>query len=442
MLFSRLSSTLVFVLTVTSVASARPLKSRGKKDCTPRSSPSSTSSPTPEPTSAPDHGPGAMIPKTIVIEGEELATKKAALEDGSASKDVKDSLAGLLDKADGWLGKGPWSVMDKPKKAPESKDKHDYYSMARYFWPSPGGGCPYVNKDGKTNPETESDTDRGALGQVSASIPDLAFAWYYSGKEKYSQHATKIIRTWFLDNETYMRPHLQYSQAVKCSESGRPFGIIDFAQYYTTLIDSIRVLESGPAPGWTDADSEGFKKWTSEYYDWLSNSDFGKKETGATNNHGTFADLQRAGIAVYLNKTDEAKDILEGVKKNRINKQITGEGKLPQELERTRGFHYTVYTLTAYTRLAMIADKLDIDLWGYQGPDGQSIQKAIDFIIPYSTGDKKWKQKDLDFKKSEGVQVIIAAAQSGIKSAKEAVDSGKLDGGKGARFSVQPAPEI
>jgi hypothetical protein len=441
MLFSSLSSTFVFVLALTNVASARPLK--GHRGCAPRRRPSPTSIPTPEPTSAPDHAPSSGIPNTIVIEGEQLATIKAALEDGTANDEVKDSLSALLGEADGWLDKGPWSVMDKPDRAPNSTDKHDYYSMARYFWPSPGGGCPYVSKDGESNPEAETATDRGALGKVSQSIPALSFAWFYSGKDKYSEHAAKIIRTWFIDEKTRMRPHLQYAQAVKCSESGRFYGIVDFSQYFTSLLDAVRVLESGPAPGWTDSDSEGFKQWSAEFYDWLSTSDFGKKETKSTNNHGTFADLQRAGIALFLDKKDEAKDIINSVKKNRVNKQIKGDGTLPQELERTRPYHYTVYTLTAYTRLAMIADKLDIDLWGYEGPDGQSIRKAIEFVLPYATDEKKWKHKDFDFKRTEPVEVIFAAAAAGFEPAKKAKEDGKLKASKGAAmFAVRPAPEI
>jgi len=50
------------------------------------------------------------------------------------------------------------------------------------------------------------------------------------------------------------------------------------------------------------------------FYEWLTKSDFGTQETGTTNNHGTFADMQRAGLALFLDRNDEAREIAEGFK--------------------------------------------------------------------------------------------------------------------------------
>src|SRR5690242_14705410 len=51
---------------------------------------------------------------------------------------------------------GPVSVMEK-KNDPPSGDKHDYMSLAPYFWPDPSkpNGLPYMRKDGETNPEVK-----------------------------------------------------------------------------------------------------------------------------------------------------------------------------------------------------------------------------------------------------------------------------------------------
>jgi len=103
------------------------------------------------------------------------------------------------------------------------------------------------------------------LQQVSKSIPALSLAWYYTGKESYATHAAEIIRTWFVNEKTRMNPNLQFAQAIKCKNSGRYIGIIDFAQHMTSLLDAAEILESGPAPGWTKEDMEGFKAWANEW---------------------------------------------------------------------------------------------------------------------------------------------------------------------------------
>ncbi|KAH7091880.1 chondroitin AC/alginate lyase [Auriculariales sp. MPI-PUGE-AT-0066] len=441
MLVSSLSSTFVVLLAFTSSAFARP--STQRRACPPK--PTDPSTPDDPPTQDPPTN--ANIPNTVVIDGTHIATVKADIEDGKASQAVQDSLKALLKDADGWVGQGPWSVMDKPDAAPNATNKHDYYSMAPYFWPSKKtksnpDGCPYIQKDGQRNPEVDDATDRQALSKMAKSIPSLSMAWYYTGKSEYAEQAAKNVRAWYIDEATRMTPNLQHAQAIKCKNSGRYIGIIDFSQHFTTVLDAVKVLESGPAPGWTKEHSDGFKQWASDFYDWLSDSQFGKDETKTTNNHGTFADMQRAGLALFLGKTDEAKDIVNGAKSNRVDKQITGDGKLPQELERTRPFHYSCFTLMAYVRMAQIADKLDVDLWGYTGPDGQSILKAVSYIIPYATGEKEWNHQDLKFQRLAALDVIHAAAESGYAPAKDAVKSGKLDvPDQGDLFPVRPAAE-
>src|SRR5215471_6877368 len=56
----------------------------------------------------------------------------------------------LMKDADKALQFGPVSVMEK-KNNPPSGDKHDYMSLAPYFWPDPAkaDGLPYIRKDGQ-----------------------------------------------------------------------------------------------------------------------------------------------------------------------------------------------------------------------------------------------------------------------------------------------------
>ena len=74
------------------------------------------------------------------------------------SKDttVMPAVKQLLKEADNALQLAPMSVMEK-KNTPPSGDKHDYMSLAPYFWPDPNkpDGIPYIRKDGQVNPEVE-----------------------------------------------------------------------------------------------------------------------------------------------------------------------------------------------------------------------------------------------------------------------------------------------
>ena len=44
------------------------------------------------------------------------------------------------------------------------------------------------------------------------------------------------------------------------------------------------------------------------------------------------------------------------------------DGSQPQELARTRSWHYSTFDLVAYTRLAAIGRHVGVDLWAYRGP--------------------------------------------------------------------------
>ena len=123
--------------------------------------------------------------------------------------------AELKAQADALLDVEPLSVVMK-EKAPVSGDKHDYMSLARYYWPDPSkpDGLPYISRDGVSNPELEK-YDRNRLGDTANRIATLSLAWYFNGDEKYAEKAVELIRVWFLNKETCMNPHMDYAQVTR-----------------------------------------------------------------------------------------------------------------------------------------------------------------------------------------------------------------------------------
>ena len=94
--------------------------------------------------------------------------------------------AALKAEADKDLEAEPLSVMIKSR-TPASGDKHDYMSLARYYWPDPSkpDGLPYINRDGVSNPEL-NELDRNKLSATADRVSTLSLAWFFTGDEKYA----------------------------------------------------------------------------------------------------------------------------------------------------------------------------------------------------------------------------------------------------------------
>ncbi|NEB76144.1 alginate lyase family protein [Streptomyces sp. SID14478] len=389
-----------------------------------------------------DAAPRDSAPRTAVLDGRRLQQTKTRLAHGDPQ--LKRSVKDLTTRADAWLDQGPWTVVDKPKPAPGG-DVHDYLSQAPYWWPSTSPtadnpwGCPYVQKDGQRNPEVDTGTDRQDVEKVFDSTYDLALAWYYTGKKSYARKAGEVLRTWFLDADTKMNPNLDHAQFIPCKYDGRAIGVIDFSQSYTSVVDAVALLATG-APGWSRADRAGMDAWNEDFLDWMVNSDFGKEEGTADNNHGTFYDMQVAALAYATGDTDLARRTVLDARGKRIDAQIAGDGSQPQELARTRSWHYSTFDLVAYTRLAAIGRHVGVDLWTYRGPDGQSLFKAVDYLLPAATGETAWPHPELEFQRFAASDVVHAAADAGDPAARSAVPKLQAPPG-GDLWALRPAAE-
>ena len=169
----------------------------------------------------------------------------------------------LAEDADSLLQCRPMSVMDKAE-APASGDKHDYMSLARYYWPdaSKPDGLPYVNRDGLSNPELNR-YDRNRLGTTCRRINTLALAWYLSGNEAYAAKAAGLARTWFLDPATRMNPNLNYAQIAKGHNGnrGRSYGVLDAYSLVETL-DALTLLEGSKS--FPARDQKKMRRWVKD----------------------------------------------------------------------------------------------------------------------------------------------------------------------------------
>jgi hypothetical protein len=306
---------------------------------------------------------------------------------------LSPALSTLLKDAKTALDVEPVSVVKKDQ-LPPSGDKHDYFSIAPYWWPdsTKQDGLPYIRRDGQINPERYKIGDRERIRILNTSVYTLSMAYYITGDEGFAAHAVRFLQTWFLNPGTRMNPNLKYAQAVKGMNDGRGTGIID-THDFIRVIDGIRLLEGSSV--WTKADADGMKRWFEAYLAWLTESTNGREEADAKNNHGSTYDVQCVCIALLIGKDEEAKQILREVGTKRIAVQIQPDGSQPLELVRTKAFNYSLLNLEALIDLAILGQRLGVDLWSFEAPNGAGIRKAIDFLIPYSIGKKEWTWKQI-----------------------------------------------
>jgi hypothetical protein len=344
-----------------------------------------------------------------------FGARPGALEKAKAAPTSDESVAKALKKlitdADKALAVVPPSVMQKTR-VPPSGDKHDYMSIAPYYWPNPAtkDGLPYVRKDGKVNPETReeaaNDTLRARL--VGTTVESLALGYYFTRDEKYAEHAAKVLRTWFLDPATKMTPHFRFAQAIPGVNDGRGTGLIE-ARGLADAADAAILLVG--SRHWSAADQQALVAWGEVYFEWLTTSKNGQDERAAKNNHGTWYDVQAVKWALVLGRKDKAKELCVAAGPGRIDVQIAPDGQQPLELVRTATFSYSCFNLLALSTLAGLSEHAGVDLWHYKTADGRSIRTALDFLVPYLGKEPKpWTMQQIHESKPDEVFPVLRAA--------------------------------
>ncbi len=339
------------------------------------------------------HPVGAQRPKDdpILLRRDLLAMGKQRARVGDAR--YKPAYDELLRDADAAMKLPPFTVMAKHR-TPPSGDKHDYMSLAPYWWPdsTKPNGVPFIRRDGEVNPESRLDTDSPRFLRFADAVEALTLAYYMSDEAKYAARAELLLRTWFLDSATRMNANLRFAQAIPGVTEGRGIGIID-TRNLATIIDDVLLLHG--APGWTAADETGIRNWMRAYLDWLQTSPQGKEEAIQRNNHGTWYDAQLASIALFVGDTALARRTIANAGPTRIATQIEADGRQPEELARTRPIHYSLFNIEPFARLAELGRHVGVDLWRYKAPNGASLLQAVRFVSPYFDTTVVWSGKEV-----------------------------------------------
>lgn len=351
-------------------------------------------------------GVRAEPPRVFILDGKQLDASRQRWRDGD--KSLEPAVRKLERDARAALNAGPFSVTQKDR-TPPSGDKHDYMSQAPYWWPDPAqpNGLPYIRKDGLRNPEILKITDRTQMKEMSDAVELLAFAYYFTADEAFAGRAALLLRAWFIDEPTRMNPHLQYAQAIPGINTGRGIGIIESVSL-TNVVDAIGLLAGSTS--WTDGDERAMRDWFGRYLKWLIESEHGRDEAAAKNNHGTYYDVQVACYALFVGEAAVARGIVQEVPAKRIAVQVEPDGRQPLELERTKAWSYSIMNVRGLMHLARLGEHVEVELWNAQTKDGRSIRKALDFLVPYAAGEQKWPYEQINGFRPEGAVILLRRA--------------------------------
>lgn len=296
---------------------------------------------------------------------------------------LRDSIVAPAEAA---LQRGPFTLVRKTR-LPASGDVHDYFSAGPYWWPNPdtADGLPYVRRDGETN--RDNDGDRRELGALIANVRRLALGYRATGDERYAAHAARLVRICFLDIDTRMNPNLAHAQAVPGRSDGRPTGLIDTWQL-PDLLDSVSLISESSS--WTAEDQAGLVAWFSAFLDWFLQSDAGRAEAAAENNHGSWYFAQIAAYAAFTDRPEAVRALLSGPAPTLLLAQIAGDGSQPLELSRTRPLHYSAFNLTAWLDVATLAPRLGTDAFAPGTPAAESLHRAVLYLRDHTTEPAAW----------------------------------------------------
>lgn len=312
---------------------------------------------------------------------------------------------------------------------PPSGDSHDYWHPAPYWWPdaSSPDGLPYIRRDGERVPGTqmfEPESDRYDRTRIQLLFDDalaLMLAWRLTARQQYAEKAAAQLEAFFVSPSTRMNPHLEYAQ-VKLGHNGNlgsSSGIIELKDFYYYL-DAVRLMRASGAL--SEETFGAFRQWLNQYLRWLLFSPQGRAESAATNNHGTYYDLQVAAISAFL---DERACLFQALRRarSRFGEQFAEDGSQPEELTRKTTAHYCCYNLQGWINLDRLARQWNIDLWIEPGrPD---LGAGMDWLLSHVG--KPWPYLQIDQFDVERFAPVVAAREvrSGERSQRFAIQAGK-----------------
>lgn len=306
-------------------------------------------------------------------------------------QEVKSTLSPYINKEAQWAMQQEVKTIVHFPAERSAGGLHDFYSEGDYWWPDPASpDSPYVQRDGRSNPENFI-AHRAAMIRFANIMGALGSAWLVEPKSEYVVAAMKHADAWFRNPATRMNPSLLYAQAIKGRATGRGIGIID-AIHLIEVAQTLFLFQHSP-----DADASVMAAavdWFKTYLLWLKEHPYGQAEMNAQNNHGTCWAMQVAVFARFVQQEELLQFCRDRYKNVFLPQQMATDGSFPLELKRTKPYGYALFNTEAMVLLVHVLDqakeKIDKPLWNYTNNEAKSIEKAVNWILPYVEDKSTW----------------------------------------------------
>jgi len=353
---------------------------------------------------------------------------------------VAPALAAVAAAAEAALRQPVHSVMDKSG-LPPSRDKHDYMSIAVYWWPcsargppscacnathcttstptcDAATGLPWLSCDGHANRAAMAAGDQPALAALADDVGALAQGFYWTRNETFAARAATLVRAWFLDPATRMNPNLNFGQRFPGVEDNGTFsGLIETDGNFIALLDAVALLGArapcgaggaacAGAAAWTPADDAALAAWLAEWSRWLAASPFSATALAFFNNHQTWLRAAWFAVSAWLGDTARGVALLEGAKGGGPHASICGQvgagGELPAEEARANSIGYVLMDLRGLLDLAGASRLAPFvaaggaratgDLYDFvcANANRSSVRAAVDYLVPFALGERAW----------------------------------------------------
>ncbi len=135
------------------------------------------------------------------------------------------------------------SVVTKVQNEIELSSKHEYASLATYWWKNPDteNGLPYIRKDGMANPYGE-EFDKDKFKKVASITYFSALLYFLTEDKKHYSLMEKHLKNWFINPETRMNPNMNHGQFIPGVIDGRAEGIIDYTANFAYALHMLKNL--------------------------------------------------------------------------------------------------------------------------------------------------------------------------------------------------------
>lgn len=320
----------------------------------------------------------------------------------------------LIDEADTLCRAAPESVVYKRQRAAQGS-AHDYYSLAPDAWLMTLRSDEDVwrQRDGITNPQASSDDyDAARLERMCERCLTLGLAWFFTGRETYAEAAAKQIRCWFLDTNTWMRPHLNFAHAVPGEIAGQGSGLVESRSLWK-VIDTLGLIAN--ANVLNDIDVAGMQEWFARYGGWMFHSEIGFAGYALSDWRGTCHDAQRVVYTLFSGDTAASARILRQGIITRLAAQFDREGMQGEMLNSERAFTASLRNIEAHLLLNRYAEQLSYDRW-LLTQNGRSVRQRLDYLLAFMAEQAQWQQSVSD-DNARLQRVLLQATRGFLRSA-------------------------